>query len=356
VNTQNHSRQEIVRRELMKKKKAKTIRNRLIVLQIVVFVVVAALVFSLIFIPGNGSLIDFKPTKTAPETIPYTLDAPVSQRIDYTPYIIHLGDEINSANAIFIDLASGEVIADKLPDEKIYPASITKIMTAILVIEHFEDLETEIEVPSHIYSYLREQNASVAGFYAGEKVKVIDLLYGVLLPSGADACLTLVSEVAGNEQAFAKKMTEKAHEIGAINTNFVNSTGLHNDNHYSTVRDLSKILTYALKNETFRTIFTTETYTTAKTNLHSKGIKFTNTTFAAFDRANLDNPYVKGGKTGYTGEACLCLATLAEKNGREYILVTVKAGTPTSSKGTQHVKDANYIYNTYPDWTANSAS
>lgn len=345
MNNNNYVRRDAQSRVLIKKKKAREQRNRLIILQVIVFLLVAASVFSLVFIPGNATLIDMDTVH--PASISRDSEMSSANGIDYSFLIKPIADEISSSNAILIDLASGEIMAEKLPDEKVYPASITKIMTAIVVLEYFSDTEVALEVPSHIFPYLTAQNSSVAGFYAGEKVKVIDLLYGLLLPSGGDAALTLANAVAGNEQAFAKMMTEKAQEIGANNTNFKNSTGLHSEDHYSTVRDLSKILTYALKNETFRTIFTAEKYVTSPTNKRSKGITFTSTTFAAFKRGGITNDYVIGGKTGYTGDARLCLATLAQKNGREYILVTVGAGTPTSSRGTQHAADAAYIYENF---------
>ncbi len=345
MNNRNYVRRDVHNRELMKRKKARMIRNRLIFLQAIVFVVVASTIFSLIFIPGNSSLIDMQ--LSSPAALQKDEGLPTSSKADYAFLIKQIDDEISSTNAILIDIASGEILAEKSPDEKIYPASITKILTAIIALEHFQDTEVSLEIPTHIFSYLIAQNASVAGFAAGEKVRIIDLIYGVLLPSGADACLTLANSISGNEQAFAKKMTEKAHALGAVNTNFTNSTGLHDNNHYTTVRDLSVILNYALKNETFKTIFTTEKYTTSATNKHPSGLTFSNTTFTAFKRAGLNNEFVQGGKTGYTGEASLCLATLGEKNGREYILVTVGASTPNASRGTNHVVDANYIYKNF---------
>lgn len=333
------------RQKIERRRKQKEYRKTCFILQVVVLLLISGLISALIFIPGNSSLISgqaFNPGIAKDVT-----DIPAVEKPDYSFMITKLTNEIDSKNAILLDLASGQILAEKYPDEKIAPASLTKIMTAIVVLEHFEDLEIMIEMPNDMYTYLIEQNASVAGFLAGERVKIIDLLYGVLLPSGADACLSLARAVSGTEVAFAKLMTDKARELGAQNTNFVNSTGLDDDNHYTTVRDLSKILTYALQNPTFRTIFTSESHTTAPTNKHMYGMTFYSTTFKAFERAGLDNPYVKGGKTGFTGNACLCLASLAMKNGREYILVTVGAGSSNSSRGTQHVKDASLIYSRY---------
>ena len=333
------------RQQSIRKQKQREYRKIVITMQIIVLLVVSVLVSCLIFIPGNSSLVSGQAVHPGISTS--TPDAPVITKPDYSFLVTKLTKEINSKSAILLDLASEQVLAEKFSTEKIFPASLTKIMTALVVIENFDDLENAIVMPNDMYTYLVEQNASVAGFMAGEEVKIIDLLHGVLLPSGADACLSLARFVSGNEQAFAKKMTDRAHELGAVNTNFVNSTGLHDDNHYTTVKDLSVILTYALKNETFRKIFTTNTYTTSPTNMHQYGLTMSNTTFKAFERGGIENKYVKGGKTGFTGEACLCLATLAQKNGREYILITVGAGSSTSSKGVQHVQDAVYIYDNY---------
>ena len=316
-----------------------------VILQILILVLITSTVAMLIIGPGNSSLTSVNMDN--PGELSNELNMESIDKVDYSPLVKKITTEISSSNAILIDLTHDEVIAEKAPDTKIFPASVTKIMTAIIVLEHFDDLNVMIEMPSDMYQYLIEQNASVAGFTAGERVKIIDLLHGVLLPSGADACLSLAKYVAGSEAEFAKKMTEKAHSLGAVNTNFVNSTGLHDDNHYTTVRDLSVILKYALKNQSFRTIFTTEKYTTSATNKHPYGLTFSNTTFKAFERAGLKSAYVKGGKTGYTGEARLCLATLAQKNGKEYILVTVGAGTGQSSRGTQHATDAEYIYKNF---------
>lgn len=316
-----------------------------IILQLFIILLVGSLTLSAIILPGTKNLSSLYMGR--PNTVPADVYDKGLDKSDYSALVKKITNEISSSNAILIDLEYDEVIAEKSPDAKVFPASITKVMTAIVVLEHFDDVNVMIEMPHDMYAYLIEQNASVAGFVSGEKVKIIDLLYGVLLPSGADACLSLARYVAGTEEAFAKKMTEKAKALGAINTNFTNSTGLHDENHYTTVRDLSIILKYALKNSDFRTIFTTDKYTTSATNKHPYGLTFSSTVFKAFERAGINNVYVKGGKTGYTGEARLCLASLGQKNGREYILVTVGAGTGQSSRGVQHATDANYIYKNF---------
>ena len=224
--------------QIRAKKKTSATRNRYIFLQVVVFVVIFALLISAVSMIGNKTLADLNVENS--DVLKSLTDISVSGKVDNSFLVQQLGKELSSTNAILIDLASEEVIAEKHPDDKVYPASMTKVMTAIIVLEHFDDVTVQIEMPADMYPYLREQNASVAGFLPGEKVQIIDLLYGVLLPSGADACLSLARAVSGSEAAFANDMTKKAHEIGAVNTNFVNSTGLHDDNHYTTYQQAFK--------------------------------------------------------------------------------------------------------------------
>lgn len=158
-------------------------------------------------------------------------------------------------------------------DERIYPASMTKIMTALLTIENLPDLNETITVPEDIFEELTAQDASVAGFNPYEQPTVRDLLYGVLLPSGADACETLARAVGGSEEGFVAMMNQKAEELGLTNTHFENCTGLHNDNHYSTCRDIAVLMSECLKSDTFREIVTREVYTTEATASHPEELR-----------------------------------------------------------------------------------
>src|SRR5699024_6501471 len=127
-------------------------------------------------------------------------------------------------------------------DEKIYPASLTKIMTAIVAIENLPDLDEQIYLSEDMFEKLYSENASMAGFLPNEKVAAIDLIYGALLPSGAESCIGLADAIAGSEKSFVKLMNEKAEELGMNDTHFTNSTGLHDRNHYTTVNDIAKLL------------------------------------------------------------------------------------------------------------------
>lgn len=248
-----------------------------------------------------------------------------------------------SPYAVLVDLESGNVLAEQNSTERMYPASLTKIMTALIAIEETEDMEQTTTLPSDIFPSLYEENASLAGFQPGETVTWKDLLYGVMLPSGAECCLTFARQIAGSEGAFVDLMNKKAEELGMNDTHFSNATGLQDKKHYSTVRDIAVLLRYALENDTFRQVFTARRYSVPPTVYHSEGFTFYNTMFQAMDNAGISDDDILGGKTGYTEKAGLCLASLAEINDREYILVTAKADGNHYTEP-YHVIDAENVY------------
>ena len=253
-------------------------------------------------------------------------------------------DKLNSPNAILIRLKDQTVLMQKNSGEKIYPASMTKMMTAIVAIENSPDLKGEIKLTNAVFQGLYEADATMAGFQPGEKVRVIDLLYGAMLPSGAESCIALADQIAGSEQGFVEMMNKKAAELGMDNTHFDNATGLHDENHYTTVKDLAVLLSYALQNDTFREVFTSSRHSTQPTNKHPDGITFYSTMFKELKNQNIAGGEILGGKTGYTDEAGLCLASLAKVGKQEYILVSAGA------KGDNHseqfnITDALVAYN-----------
>ncbi len=252
-------------------------------------------------------------------------------------------DDLYSAHAILMDLASGEVLGEKNSADTMYPASLTKIMTAILALEHTEDFGEMVQVPEDIFPPLYAQNASMAGFQPGEEARLNDLLYGILLPSGAECCLTFAERIAGSEEGFVVLMNDKARELGMENTHFTNCTGLHDPEHYSTVEDIATLLRYALQNERFRDMFTSGRYSTLPSQQHPDGFTFHSTMFQCMDTTQVTGGEILGGKTGYTEEAGLCLASLAQVNGREYILVTAKADGDHETEPF-HILDAIQVY------------
>ena len=251
---------------------------------------------------------------------------------------------IYSRSAVLMDLKSGRVIAQKDPDELRSPASLTKMMTVLLTIEAEPDLDALVTVPEDIFPALTAAEASMAGFEPGEAVTVQDLLYGAMLPSGAECCETLARQVSGSEENFVALMNEKAEELDMTHTHFMNTTGLTESRHYSTADDLAELLRVALQNDIFREIFTTEQYTSSPTEQHPSGLTFFSTLLSQLNGHELKSGEILGGKTGYTSAAGLCLASLARVKGREYILITL--GAPGSHQTEpMHIEDAIRIYN-----------
>ena len=251
--------------------------------------------------------------------------------------------EIKSDYYYMVDLDNHQVMLDEGSEEKIYPASMTKMMTLLVAIEHAPALDSTMVLGPEVFEGLAEAHASVAGFKQGEEVTVKDLLYGLFLPSGADAGQALALEAAGSEEGFVELMNQKAQELGMNGTHFVNTSGLHDPDHYTTLRDLEKLMRYALDNPVFREIFQTRHYT-AHPSLHPGGLVWQSTLFSKIsttDERKINNDNIVGGKTGYTNPAGLCLASMAEKDGTEYLLITAHA--PVSNTP-YHILDADQIY------------
>ena len=254
------------------------------------------------------------------------------------PRTVHL-EGLVSPYAILVDADSGEAVAEKEADVSIYPASMTKVMTALLALEANPDLEQPVTLPEDIFPELRAEGASMAGFRPGETATVRDLLYGALLPSGAECCEALAREVSGSEEAFVELMNRKAAALGMASTHFCNPTGLHDPEHVSTARDMAVLLRAAMQNEMFRTIFATARYTVPPTNLHPDGFTMESTFWSELDGTELRRGKFLGGKTGYTSAAGLCLASTAEVKGKTYLMVTAGAQGNHNTEP-YHVEDA----------------
>lgn len=298
---------------------------------------------------------------SARDSVQLNTPKPSDSSDTYLPVLAQYTDSsaeltIDSGYGVLIDLDKNEVIASKNADDKIYPASMTKMMTLIVAMENIADLEDTFTFTSEIIDPLYAQNASVAGFSPGETVPLKDIIYGCILPSGADCTTALAIYVAGSEEEFAKMMNEKAAELGLKSTHFVTASGLHNDDHYSTCREMAVILQYAIKNDAMRNVLSTYRYTTTSTAQHPDGITVTSTLFSRMSGDEADGVFVQGGKTGYTLEGKNCLATFAANCTEstastarpQYILVTAFASGEYTP-----VFDAINTYKKYCSDTAN---
>ncbi len=247
--------------------------------------------------------------------------------------------ELESDYYLMIDPENSQIIYEQGSNEFIYPASMTKMMTLIVALEHIDDDDKILTLDHEVFKGLYEANASLAGFSLNEKVSVKDCLYGLFLPSGAECTRALAIETAGSEEEFVKLMNEKAKELKMNNTHFENTTGLHHKDHHSTLQDLSILMKYCLNNPDFYEIFTTKEYI-ASGSVH-KQLKMNSTLFKRLSEEHSE--MILGGKTGYTNPAGLCLASLAEKDGRTLMLITAHA--PVSSTP-YHLLDAVKAYTT----------
>ena len=223
-----------------------------------------------------------------------------------------------SKNYCLYDLTDDKMIYEKNIQERTNIASLTKIMTTIAAIEKINNLDDYVTITSEMLSNIK-YDASLAGLKIGDKLTYKDLLYASILPSGADATQALAYSLSGSINNFVNDMNTLAKKIGMESSNFVNVTGLDIDNHYSTVSDLLKMLQYALKNETFKTIYTTKSYTL------SNGLVVDATVKKYNNLMKLDVSRIIGSKTGYTNKAGLCISSIFESNNHEFIFISTNA-------------------------------
>ncbi|MDE5888790.1 MAG: serine hydrolase, partial [Bacilli bacterium] len=266
------------------------------------------------------------------------------KKIIFTIFIFILGTslvkalplpvDITSENAILINLDKDEVIYEKNPDDQVILASLTKIMTAYTVIKNVDNLDKKITITekdiANLYGF------TCAGLEVGDKVSYRDLLYAMMLISGADASQALAIHVSGGIEEFNELMNKEARELGLRHSNFADSYG-GDDNNVSTAREVSRLLKEALENNTFKRIFETNYYTL------SNGLQVVNYTASLATFHGYDSSLITGNKSGYTPEAGLLLASTAKIKGTNYLLVICKS--KENSYLSQHVIDSYKVYN-----------
>ncbi len=250
---------------------------------------------------------------------------------------VWLGSEVQSEYAVLLDMTEGRVVAAKNPLAQANPASITKVMTLLVAVENITDLDGTFTMSYTIIDPVYTQEASVTGLLSGETVRLRDLLYGCILPSGADAAIALATHVAGSEEAFAELMNRRAAELGATATHFTNASGLHGREHKTTAMDMALIMAAAMENEVCREVLMTRRYTSPSTSYHPEGLLWESTLFG---RIASDDHRILAGKTGYTDQAMNTLVTYtvgADKH--EYVFVTMYVNGHEKA-----MQDAYYMY------------
>lgn len=300
-----------------------------------VFCGVIVLVFIVVLLMQSGKVTKReKPIPAAAQqqtTVPTEIptEAPTEPSIELTyPSYAENATELTESNvycqnAVLIDVTENTILAYRDAEKKIYPASMTKIMTLLIAAENIQNLDDTFTMTYDIIAPLIQEDASRAGFEEGETITMKDILYGIALPSGADATTAAAIYISGSEEAFVELMNEKAAQLGLKNTHFMNASGLHDENHYSTALDIAMLMTYVMKNDTCREILGTYQYTTSLTEQHPEGIPLTSTMYSRMYGNEVTGISIIAGKTGYTDEAGHALVSCAaDSDGREYVAVT----------------------------------
>ncbi len=259
-------------------------------------------------------------------------------------------EKIKSQHSILVDLTNYQSIAEKGADDKIYPASMTKVMTLIVACERVTDLKEKLTVTEEIARFAEDNEGSGAGLKVGDSYTVEDLLYLISYQSDTIASHLIAQHIAGSEQAFVALMNNKASELGLTKTKFANCTGLYDDNNYTTCREMASIMAYALDNEMAYKCLSS--YTGRKMTVGGEECTFYAGWYSYRFR---DNPRFTGGKiiagkTGYTDESGYTLVSCAEIDGKKYINVIVTRTNKDSTVKVQEgpsAEEVKYIYQNY---------
>ena len=252
---------------------------------------------------------------------------------------------VNAKAALIVETNTGKIIYEKDIYEQNYPASVTKILTAILTIEKCE-LDDVATVSQSAISHI-PTGYVIAPLFVGEQITIKDLLYALMLKSANDAAYVLAEHVGGSVDGFSEMMNKKAEELGCKNTHFVNPNGIHNQNHYTTAYDMYLISNYAMKNEKFKEVVSTYEYTLSPTNKHPlKDRIMKNTNNFVNPKNAYYNKIINGIKTGTTKQAGNCLITNSSDNGLEFITVVLGAQT-ANSKFSETKKMISFAYDNY---------
>lgn len=270
---------------------------------------------------------------------------------------VHIDDiKTNSPSCILVDSNSGKILYAKNAYSKMYPASTTKLMTAILTLENCK--LTDSATVSHNAIYSIPVGYSHANLKEGENLTIEQLLNVLLIPSANDAAIVLAEHISGSVEDFSVLMNNKAKELGCTNTHFVNPNGIHDKEHYSTAYDLSLIGRYAMKFPDIMRIAKVKQYTLPTTNKYNKTDRIFNTTNALINNESMNEhyyPYATRLKTSYTDSAGSCIVSTAKKGDMELLVVILNS----ESIGARYIDCKNlfnYGFENYSYVTLNASN
>ena len=252
-----------------------------------------------------------------------TVVAVISPAFTASAYEI-TGFEVSAEAGMLVSMDTGEILYEKDIDKPIYPASITKIMTVTLMLESEKyDPAGKVTMSKEVDRMITGTGSAVSNLKIGEEITQLDLVYTVLMSSFGDCAYLAALYYGGSVEAFVEQMNNKAAELGLTGTHYTNPVGLHDAQNYTTVRDIHTLATYALKNETFKTVCETARYTIEATNMSGKRTIST-TNLMQDSNTNYYYQYARGVKTGFTDEAGRCLVSTATYNGYNYMCILMK--------------------------------
>ena len=249
------------------------------------------------------------------------------------------GPEVNGQAYCVMDADTGEVIISKNMDARMYPASITKIMTALIAFEQCKNLDDEITFSETALDISSISSTLHPAAKVGETMSFMDVMYGLMLSSGNECANALAEYTYGDIGIFVEKMNERAQQIGAVNTHFTNPHGRHDENHYTTAKDMDLIFREALKNKDFVKVASTPTYNIPETNKEDSRY------CEAGHRMVLGTIPCEGiiaGKSGRTREAGRTLMTAVERNGRTLVIALLKTNDNNLYGDTQVLIDYGF--------------
>lgn len=242
------------------------------------------------------------------------------------------GFTVSAEAGMLVSLDTGETLYEKNIDKKMYPASLTKIMTVTLMLESPSfDPNAKVAMNADVDRYITGTGSAVSTLKAGEEITQLDLLYYVLMSSAGDCAYLAAMTYGGTVENFVDMMNEKAAQLGLSGTHYSNPVGLHSEDTYTTVRDVRTLTEYALKNETFATACGSSRYKVAATNMSGERTLST-TNFMLDSTTNYYYSYTTGVKTGFTNEAGRCLVSTASYNGYNYLCILMKCPTNTGRR------------------------
>ena len=249
------------------------------------------------------------------------------------------GVEITANAAMLVSLDTDEVLYEKNADKKVYPASITKIMTTLIILESEKyDPEAKIAMTEEALDLISGTGSSVSLLKAGEEITQLDLVYMVLMSSYGDCSLLAAIHYGGSVENFVNMMNSRAAELGLTGTHYENPIGLHHEQNYTTARDTYILTKFALQNETFKEVCESTRHT-VQTSMSGQRVLST-TNFLQDNTTNYYYTYAKGVKTGYTDEAGRCLVSTASYNGYNYMCLVF--GCPPNEK--KHFIESKELY------------